>query len=308
MMWCTDDRHPHDLLAEGHVDAVIRKAVAKGLDPVTAIGMGTLNPADYFGIRDAGAVAPGRKANLVVFSDLADIRAEQVFFMGKQVADNGLLLPGIERPAPVAVPPAMNLDPEQLDFAVPAAGQRMRVIRAIADQVITRCEEMDAVVRNGLAVADPSVDLVKLAVVDRYSGTARTGKGFVTGLGLRQGAIASSVAHDSHNIIVAGIGDGDMQAAVTAVVRMGGGFAAASDGRVVADLPLPVAGLMSDQPVDTVRRQMDAMIAAARGLGAGLTDPFMTLGFLALPVIPDLKITDMGLVDVTRFEVVPLFI
>ena len=307
MMWCTDDRHPHDLLAEGHVDAIIRKAVAKGLDPLTAIRMGTINPADYFGIRDAGAIAPGRKANLVVFSDLADIRAEQVFYRGRPVAQNGRLLPGVGRPAPVAVPPSMRLDPRHLDFSIPAAGRRIRVIRAIADQVVTRCEIMDVTEKDGMAVADVARDVIKMAVVDRYTGEARTGSGFVTGLGLKRGAVASSVAHDSHNIIVAGADDGDMRAAVAAVAEMGGGFAAVDDGRVLASLPLPVAGLMSDQPVETVRQQMDGMIAAAKSLGATLSDPFMTLGFLALPVIPDLKLTDRGLVDVHRFEIVPLF-
>jgi adenine deaminase len=308
MMWCTDDRHPHDLLAEGHVDAVIRKAVAKGLDPVTAIRMGTLNPADYFGIRDAGAVGPGRKANLVVFSNLADIHAETVFYMGRPVARDGSLLPAVMRPQAVAVPPSMNLDPHDLDFSIPVKGRRIRVIRAIADQVITRCEVMDVTEKDGLAVADVAGDVLKMCVVDRYTGKAHTGRGFLTGLGLKHGAIASSVAHDSHNIIVAGATDEDMRAAVTAVVKMGGGLAAVDDSRVVASLPLPVAGLMSDQPVEIVRQQMDGMIAAAHGLGATLSDPFMTLGFLALPVIPDLKLTDRGLVDVTRFEVVPLFV
>lgn len=308
MMWCTDDRHPHDLLTDGHVDAVIRKAVAKGLDPITAIRMGTLNPADYFGIRDAGAIAPGRKANLVVFSDLADIHAEAVFYMGRPVARDGSLLPTVMRPRAVPVPPSMHLDPRSLDFSIPVRGRRMRVIRAIADQVVTRCEIMDVTEKDGLAVADTATDVLKMCVVDRHTGKARTGKGFVTGLGLKCGAIASSVAHDSHNVIVAGATDGDMHAAVAAVVEMGGGFAAACDDRVLAGLPLPVAGLMSDQPVETVRQQMDAMIAAAQDLGATLSDPFMTLGFLALPVIPDLKLTDRGLVDVTRFEIVPLFV
>jgi len=308
MMWCTDDRHPHDLLTEGHVDAVIRKAVAKGLDPVTAIRMGTINPAEYFGIKDAGAIAPGRKANLVVFSDLSDIRAEKVFYMGRPVAENGRLLPTVLRPAPVAVPPSLRLDPRGLDFSIPAKGSRVRVIRAIADQVVTRCEIMAVNEKEGFAVADVAKDMIKLAVVDRYTGQARIGKGFVTGLGLKRGAIASSVAHDSHNIIVAGVSDAEMQAAVTAVVAMGGGLAAVGDGKVLASLPLPVAGLMSDQPVETVRQQMDGVITAAKDLGAVLSDPFMTLGFLALPVIPDLKLTDKGLVDVIRFEVVSLFI
>ena len=308
MMWCTDDRHPHDLLAEGHVDAVIRKAVAKGLDPVTAIRMGTINPADYFGIRDAGAIAPGRKANLVVFSDLADIRAEKVFYMGRLVAERGRLQPGVQRPDPVAVPPSMRLDPRGLDFSIPAKGRRMRVIQAIADQVVTRCEIMDVTEKDGMAVADTARDVIKMCVVDRYTGQAHTGRGFVTGLGLKRGAIASSVAHDSHNIIVAGVSDAEMLAAVTTVTTMSGGLAAVVGGKVLADLPLPVAGLMSDQPVETVLQQMDRMIAAAKDLGARLSDPFMTLGFLALPVIPDLKLTDKGLVDVTRFEVVPLFV
>ncbi len=308
MMWCTDDRHPHDLLAEGHVDAVIRKAVAKGLNPVTAIRMATINPADYFGIKDAGAIAPGRKANLVVFSDLSEIRAEKVFYMGRPVAENGDLLPSVERPAPVAVPPSMNLDPNHLEFSIPVQGRRMRVIRAIADQVVTRCDIMNVTESDGLAVADVSRDVIKMAVIDRYTGRARTGKGFVTGLGLKRGAIASSVAHDSHNIIVTGVSDAEMLMAVTAVASMGGGLAAVSDDRVIARLPLPVAGLMSDRPVETVRQQMDEMIAAAKDLGARLSDPFMTLSFLALPVIPDLKLTDRGLVDVTRFEIVPLFV
>ena len=308
MMWCTDDRHPHDLLAEGHVDAVIRKAVAKGLDPLTAIRMGTLNPADYFGIRDAGAIAPGRKANLVVFSDLTDIRAERVFYMGRRVAENGRLLPGVQRPDPVTVPPSMNLDPRGLNFSIPVKGRRMRVIRTIADQVVTRCEIMEVAEKKGFAVTDVARDVIKIVVVERYTGAARTGKGFVTGLGLKRGAIASSVAHDSHNIIVAGVSDAEMQAAVAAVVKMGGGLAAVVDGKVLASLALPVAGLMSDQPVETVRRQMDGMITAAKKLGATLSDPFMTLSFLALPVIPDLKLTDKGLVDVTRFEIVPLFV
>lgn len=308
MMWCTDDRHPHDLLAEGHVDAVIRKAVAHGVDPLTAIRMGTINPADYFGIADAGAIAPGRKANLVIFSDLGDIHAEQVFYMGRPVAENGRMLPRVQRPAPVAVPLSMNLKPDHLDFSIPATGRRMRVIRAIADQVVTRCEIMDVTEINGLAVADLAGDIIKLAVVERYTGQARTGRGFVTGLGLKRGAIASSVAHDSHNIIVAGVTDADMRAAVTAVVKMGGGLAAVADSKLLASLPLPVAGLMSDQPVEAVRRQMDGMLASAKDLGATLADPFMTLGFLALPVIPDLKLTDLGLVDVARFAIVPLFV
>ncbi len=308
MMWCTDDRHPHDLLDDGHIDAVIRKAVTRGLDPLTAICMGTINPADYFGLTDVGAIAPGRRANLVVFSDLREIRAEQVFFQGRPVAGGGRMLPGVSRPAALPVPSAMNLAPDQLDFAIPARGKRMRVIRATEGQLVTGCDIMAATENKGMAVADVERDLVKLAVIDRYSGQARTGLGFVTGLGLRRGAIASSVAHDSHNIIVAGTNDADMRTAVITIVQMGGGLAAVRSGQGLAELPLPLAGLMSDQPVETVRRQLDGLIAAARSLGSTGADPFMTMGFLALPVIPDLKLTDRGLVDVSRFETVALFV
>jgi adenine deaminase len=308
MMWCTDDRHPHDLLDDGHIDAVIRKAVTRGLDPLTAICMGTINPADYFGLTDVGAIAPGRRANLVVFSDLREIRAEQVFFQGRPVAGGGRMLPGVSRPAALPVPSAMNLAPDQLDFAIPARGKRMRVIRSTEGQLVTGCDIMATTENKGMAVADVERDLVKLAVIDRYSGQARTGLGFVTGLGLRQGAIASSVAHDSHNIIVAGTNDADMRAAVITIVQMGGGLAAVRSGQGLAELPLPLAGLMSDQPVETVRRQLDGLIAAARSLGSTGADPFMTMGFLALPVIPDLKLTDRGLVDVSRFETVALFV
>jgi adenine deaminase len=308
MMWCTDDRHPHDLLDDGHVDAVIRRAVARGLDPLTAICMGTIHPADYFGLADVGAIAPGRRANLVVFSDLREIRAEQVFFQGRPVAAGGRMRPGVPRPAPPPLPSAMNLAPGQLDFAIPAQGKRMRVIRAIEGQVVTGCDVVDVAESNGLAVADVDRGLVKLAVIDRYSGQARTGLGFVTGLGLHHGAIASSVAHDSHNIIVAGTNDADMRTAVAKIIPMGGGLVAVKSGQSLAELPLPIAGLMSDQPVDTVRRQLDGLIAAARSLGSTFADPFMTLGFLALPVIPELKLTDQGLVDVNRFETVALFV
>ena len=253
MMWCTDDRHPHDILAEGHVDAIIRKAVTKGLDPVTAIRMGTVNPADYFGIRDAGAIAPGRKANLIAFSNLSDIRAEQVFFMGRLVAENGRLLPDVPRPVPVAVPPAMRLDPDDLDFSIRAQSKRMRVIRAIADQVVTRCEIMEVAEKDGLAASDVDRDILKLAVVDRYSGEGRTGLGFVTGLGVKC-AVPLPLAWPTTRTILLS------PAPATRICarpwrgwwQMGGGFAAAmNDGQpLCAELPLPVAGLMSDQPLD----------------------------------------------------------
>lgn len=307
MMWCTDDRHPHDLLEEGHIDSIVRQAVRSGLDPLTAIRMATLNPAEYFRLDHLGAVAPGRRADLVVFDDLNDPLVRQVYIAGRLAAEEGRLTGAAQaRPAPAA-PAAMRVPLEKLDFGVPARGRRLRVIEVVPGQIVTRAASAEARVDEGRAAADPSRDLSKLVVVERHRGTGRTGIGFVRGFGLRQGALASSVAHDSHNIVAVGVADADLLAAVRNVVEMGGGLAAVCDGRVQARMPLPIAGLMSDQPVRTVREELDRLLAAARKMGALLPDPFMTLSFLALPVIPALKLTDRGLVDVEKFEIVPLF-
>ena len=307
MMWCTDDRHPHDLLDEGHVDAAVRKAIGKGLDPVTAIQMATLNPAEYFRLNRVGAVAPGRSANLLVVSDLDKLIIDAVYVDGREVAAGGRLATDLPRPAPIAVPPSMTVALEKVNFTIPAQGEMVRVIEVIPDQVVTREKIVSPRVVDGEVVADADRDLLKLAVVERHTGSGKIGLGLATGFGLKRGALASSVAHDSHNIIVIGADDGDMLAAVKAVVDLGGGFAAVADGQVKATVPLPIAGLMSDAPMADVRRQLDAIIQVAHDLGAPLSDPFMALGFIALPVIPKLKITDRGLVDVERFEVVPLF-
>jgi adenine deaminase len=308
LMWCTDDRHPHDLLREGHVDSIVAAAIRGGVAPVTAIRMATLNPAERFGLTHLGAVAPGRQADLVVFSDPAAFRVEEVYARGELAASNGRLSAGVRTPAPVPVPPSMKVDLSALDFSLTAGGRRLRVIEVIADQIVTRQSIASAPVAGNRLVSDPSRDLLKIAVVERHTGSGRVGLGVVRGIGLRQGALASSVAHDSHNIIVAGATDADMRAAVEAVVEMGGGIAAAAGGRVVARLALPVAGLMSLEPVQAVSAAMDRLLGAARDLGSPLKDPFMTLSFLALPVIPELKITDRGLVDVREFKRVPLFV
>ncbi len=308
LMWCTDDRHPHDLLNEGHVDSIVAAAIRGGVAPVTAIRMATLNPAERFGLTHLGAVAPGRQADLVVFSDPAAFRVEEVYARGELVASHGRLSAGVRTPAPVPVPPSMKVDLSALDFSLTAGGRRLRVIEVIADQIVTRQSIASAPVAGNRLVSDPSRDLLKIAVVERHTGSGRVGLGVVRGIGLRQGALASSVAHDSHNIIVAGATDADMRAAVEAVVEMGGGIAAAAGGQVVARLALPVAGLMSLEPVQAVSAAMDRLVCAARDLGSPLKDPFMTLSFLALPVIPELKITDRGLVDVREFKRVPLFV
>jgi adenine deaminase len=270
--------------------------------------MTTLHPARYFRLDDVGAIAPGKRADLVVMEDLSNPVIEAVYSQGQCVARDGKLLDDVARPPIPTPPPSMNLDPATVDFSIPAKGEKIRVIDLVPDQVVTGQVIAATKVMAGLAVSDPERDILKVAVVERHLGSGNIGLGFIRGLGLTRGALASSVAHDSHNIIVVGVDDEEMHKALSAVVAMGGGFAAVADGQVAATVPLPIAGLMSDQPVDTVRDQMDAVTQAAAQMGSNLGDPFMALGFAALPVIPELKITDMGLVDVNRFEIVPLFV
>jgi adenine deaminase len=308
MMWCSDDRHPHDLIADGHIDSIVREAIQSGLDPVLAIQMATLNPAEYFGLHHLGALAPGRQADLVVFSDINNPVVEQIYYRGILTAEKGKMLPEIQVPPTATVPLSMQVDLQKIDFSIPAEHKRMRVIEIVPDQLITHQRIEQVPVKNKQAVGDPSKDLLKIAVVERHKGTGNIGKGFVKGFGLKRGAVASSVAHDSHNIIIVGTTDDDMQAALEAVVQMGGGLAVASDTKILASLALPIAGLMSLEPVQLVRDQLDSLIGIAHDMGCALKEPFMTLSFLALPVIPELKLTDLGLVDVNKFEVVSLFV
>ena len=308
MMWCTDDRHPHDLIAEGHIDSIVREAVQSGLDPVLAIQMATLNPAEYFGLRHLGAIAPGKQADLVIFSDLNNPIIEQVYCRGILTAEKGKILPHIHPPPSTSIAPSMRLDVQKVDFSIAAEKQDIRVIQLVKDQLITHERIERPAIKNGQVVSDPSRDLLKMTVVERHIGSGNVGKGFVRGFGLKRGALASTVAHDSHNIIIVGTSDADMQIAMQSVVQMGGGLAAVSDRQVKASLALPLAGLMSYEPVTEVRNGLDRLIEAAHEMGCTLTDPFMILSFLALPVIPALKLTDKGLVDVDKFEIVSLFV
>jgi adenine deaminase len=308
MMWCTDDRHPHDLIAEGHIDSIVREAIASGLDAVLAIQMATLNPAEYFGLHHLGAIAPGKQADLVVFEDLKKLVIDQVYSRGILTAEEGKIRPDIQAPVSATVPRSMQIDPSSVDFTIPAEKNRIRVIEIVPDQLITHQRIEQIPVKNNRAVSDPSRDLLKIMVVERHKGTGNIGKGYVSGFGLKRGALASSVAHDSHNIIIVGTTDADMQTALEAVVKMGGGLAAVMDGRILASLALPIAGLMSLEPVRTVKDQLDHLIKIAHDMGTALKDPFMTLSFLALPVIPELKLTDKGLIDVNKFEAVSLFV
>jgi adenine deaminase len=307
IMWCTDDRHPHDICNEGHIDYMIRRVIQSGIDPVTAIQIGTINPAQYFGLRHIGAIAPGRRADMIVISDLDRFDIKQVYAAGNLAAEDGQVVCEIPGHAADNLFATMNVNPASLDFAIPAKTNTVKVIELVPGQIITRRLDMNVAIKNGHAVSDPSQNLLKLAVVERHKGSGNIGKGFVRGFGLRQGALASSVAHDSHNIIVVGANDDDMNTAVKALVETGGGLAVVCHGEIKARLALPIAGLMSAEPLEVVRCQIDQLIKAAKELGCIVSDPFMTLSFLALPVIPELKLTDKGLFDANRFDHVPLF-
>jgi len=311
--FCTDDRHPNDLLDDGHIDHILRLAIAQGLDPITAIRMATLNTAEWFRLYDRGAIAPGKRADLVVFSDLHDIRPEIVFTGGRVVAQQSKTVGAW----PIASVDEFNVrntvrvnwDAVTLSrLEIPAVGSQARVIGVIEGQVVTEHRIEHIRQDNGLACVDLERDLLKMAVIERYKNTGNVGLGFIQGIGLQAGALAASVAHDHHNIVVIGADDQSMLTAARAVGQMGGGFVAANQDLVLAQLPLPIGGLMSDQSVEDVREAMDLLLISSAALGSDLHDPFMVMGFMALEVIPTLRLTDQGLVDVEQFKPVPLFI
>jgi adenine deaminase len=269
--------------------------------------MATLNPSEYFHLHDRGAIAPARRADIAVFSDLQEPHAEMVYRGGKLVAQDGQVIPWERPERPTVLRSSMNVDWSRIDFRIPANGRQVRVIGLIPDQIITEHLVEELPIREGEVMADPSRDILKIAVIERHLATGNVGLGFVKGFGMQKGAIASTIAHDHHNIVVAGADDESIFNAVQAIAATRGGMAAAYNETLLAQLPLPIAGLMSDQPIETVCRQMDGVIAGARQLGSSLHDPFMALSFLALPVIPSLKVTDRGLVDVDKFQLVSLF-
>lgn len=308
LCFCTDDRQPASLLDEGSIDYMVRVAIAEGIDPMTAIRMGTINTANYFRLYEHGAVAVGRRADMVVFSDLADLRAEMVFKDGKLAARDGQPIEARAALRPIEVRDTMNVSAEVLDFTIKANGTPIHVIEGLADQVVTGHLILDAKIESGEAVSDTERDILKMAVIERHHASGTMGKGFIHGFGLKRGAIAGSVAHDHHNLVVIGADDESMRRAAQAVSDMGGGLVAVDGDQVVATLALPIAGLMSEAPIDEVRRDYDALIAAAQAMGSTMYDPFMAMSFMALEVIPKLKLTDVGLVDVETFEVIDLFV
>lgn len=307
-LFVSDDRRPGDLLKEGHLDYILRRAVSMGLDPITTVRMATLNTAETFGLRDRGGIRPGWRADLTAVADLRVFQVTAVWKGGELVAENGRLTKNLPstihtaRAEPLCVP-RVAADALKVDDR----GVEVRVIEVIPNQIITGGSFRRLPAQDGRLLADTSQDIAKLVVVERHTGRGGMGRGFVRGLGLTGGALASTVAHDSHNIIAAGADDVSLATAINRLAEIGGGQVAASGGHILAELPLPVAGLMSNSDAHEVAATEERLIESAHSLGSRLSDPFMTLCFLALPVIPELKLTDKGLVDVTKFALVTLY-
>ena len=301
-MFCTDDREPNFIVEEGHINQMLRVAVANGIPVEDALVMATLNPATYHRLWRFGAIAPGYQADILVLDDLTAFTPRQVLKRGASPVHLPLQVPDWVRhtvnPGPI----------DAASFQIRGVGGPMRVMRVIPMQLITGSDSISATVSGGCVVADPSRDLVKIAVVERHHATGRTGLGFATNVGLRRGAFASTVAHDAHNIVLLGVDDEDMAACVRRLAEIGGGIVIADGGRIVEELALPIAGLMSDRPLREVHERLASMELRLREMGVHIDSPFMALSFLALSVIPELKITDRGLVDVGRFQIVPLTI
>ncbi len=302
LAFCTDDREPEHIAEEGHINSMVREAVAAGVAPEDALVMASFNPAQWHGLRDFGALAPGYQADVLVLRDLERFEPEVVLKAGKPVEE----IPHPE--VPEWVRHTVRIRPLSTnDFVVPWEGEgAARVIGIVPDQIVTESLSDTPLVDGEKAVSDPERDLLKIAVVERHLGTGRVGLGFVRGFRLRSGAMASTVAHDAHNVVVVGVKDDDMLRAVRRLADTGGGVVVVDGGFVKAELKLPIAGLLSDASLDEVIEASQACVEAARALGCELPSPFQTLAFLALSVIPSLKITDRGLVDVDRFELVPL--
>lgn len=303
---CTDDVLPDDLRQFGHIDGLLRRVVAAGVPPANAVRHATLVPARHYGLNDRGALAPSYRADLVVVEDLKDFRPTRVYHRGQLVARDGQLLAElpvarIDRTNTVHLAPV-----DESVFQLPLHSDTCPVIRIIPNQIVTTRETQQVKRVDGRWAFDPARDVQLIASLERHRATGRVGLGLVSGFGLRNGALGSTQAHDSHNVIVAGTNARDMLACIRRLTELGGGFVAVADGRVLAELPLPIAGLLSTEHADTVCRQLREVRAAAHSLGCPLACPFGTLSFLALPVIPELKITDQGLFDVTRQEFVRL--
>ncbi|MGC4106360.1 MAG: adenine deaminase [Thermomicrobiales bacterium] len=296
--FASDDRDCHDLLTKGHVDDILRIAIAHGLDPIRAIRMATWNPANHWRLADTGAVAPGYRADLVVLRDLATVDVAMTLYQGHVVAQDGAFAGELpDSTVPDILLHTINVAPVHLSDLRLDPAEATKAVGVIPGQIVTEFREVEPTVLDGAAIADPARDLLKLVSVERHHATGRTGVGYVQGLGLTRGAIASSIAHDAHNIVAAGANDIDILAAIATIAEMDGGLAVVADGEVLAAMPLPIAGLMSASPAAEVAAAYAEMEHAAQALGSPLASPFGQLAFLSLSVIPEARVTDGGFLD-----------
>ena len=307
--FCCDDRHPKDLIEEGHINYIIKTAIKEGIPPITAIRMATLNAAEYFRLRNLGAIAPGYSADLVVFDNFQNFKILKVFKDGKLVAENGKLLDLNPKPLNVPIRSSVNIKWLKVeDFSIPDKKRKCRIIKIIPGQVITEKVIERPKTKDGLVIADIKKDILKVAVIERHHASEKVSVGLVKGIGLKKGAIGSSVAHDCHNIIIVGTNEKDMLNVGAEIAKMGGGLAISVDEKIINSLPLPIAGLMSDKTLPEVKENLDSIYKTAQELGITVDDPFMAIAFLSLEVIPHLKITNLGLIDVDQSKIVDLFV
>ncbi len=306
--FATDDKLAGDLVNEGHIDHAVRKAIQGGVLPITAVQIATINTARHYQLHNLGAIAPRYWADFIVFDDWKHFRVRQTYKKGVLVAENGKFLG--RSPAKISLPRStMNLRYSPKDFVVKASGtKKIRVIEIIPDQIVTQELIVSPKIVNGEIVADTARDILKMVVVERHRATGNVGVGFVRGFKLKQGAIGSSVAHDAHNVVVAGTNDADILRAIQELEKLQGGQIAVAAGKVKAVLPLPIAGLVTDQPLPKALKLIDDLNAAAHALGCDLAAPFMALSFLSLSPIPSLKLTDQGLIDATKLQRTSLFV
>ena len=312
----SDDRNAPDLVKEGHMDHILRRAIEEGIDPIRAIQMATINPAEHFKVsKDVGIIAPGRIADILLVRRLEEMRPEKVIANGSILAENGVLDASIGNPKyPDYVRKTVHVRRElssgdfDIKSSVVNGPVKALVIDISGDGSITKKLVHTLKAKDGLLESDTSDDLLKIAVVERHKGTGNVGKGFVKGFGMKKGAIASTIGHDAHNIVVVGVRSGDMAFAANVISDMEGGLAAVDSGHVMAKLSLPVAGLMSDLPADEVASKVEALDRSAQKLGTKIEKPFHVLSFMPLAVIPELRITDKGLVDVNKFSLTSLLV
>ncbi len=294
--FASDDRDCATLLHDGHMDAVLRKAIGAGLDPIRAIRMATLATAEYWRLPGLGQIAPGYRANAVAFERLDDIRPQLVLFNGQIVARDGSAAFETSAEVPPTLLDSVHVAPLDLDDLRPTAESRMVAVGAIPGQIVTRKLEVEPKADDGKLVSDVARDLLKLVVVERHHATGRVGVGLVQGFGLREGALASSIAHDAHNIVAIGVDDSDILLAIQTVADMKGGLAAVHNGEVADMLPLPIAGILSPDPLEMVTERYERLEELARSFGSRVPAPFGLLSFMALSVIPEARVTDRGVV------------